>query len=156
MSNFAIKISGDTESFYPLYDNGRSLFYQDSESLVKMKCADPILYCNSFGPIGTQWDALNDMLSKNPLLRESINLDISDEAINTVLQRANFTGYRYEGAKVWIRKSIDALKELILKLDAPEQCKNRPSLNDQIESASICSDASHSAPEQEILDTPHR
>ena len=27
LSNIAIKISGAGESFYPLYDNGRSLFY---------------------------------------------------------------------------------------------------------------------------------
>ena len=32
LSNFAIKINSKTrqESFYPLYDNGRSLFYQDT------------------------------------------------------------------------------------------------------------------------------
>ena len=29
LSNMAIKISATGESFYPLYDNGRSLFYED-------------------------------------------------------------------------------------------------------------------------------
>lgn len=117
LSNFAIKISGDVETFYPLYDNGRSLFFEDTEKLVEEKCSNPIFYCNSFGPVGTQWDALNDMLLKNPSLIKTVNLEISDEDIDFILKSANITGYRYDGAKVWIRKSIETLKELTLSID---------------------------------------
>lgn len=150
-SNYAIKISGDKETFYPLYDNGRSLFFEDTEDIVKMKCTNPIVCCNSFGRIGSQWDALTDLLTLNPSLGKTVNLDISDKEISDVLQEANITGYRCEGAKVWIRKSIDSLKELILRLEAQKEQKdetkagenpshnqkdNKSPLDDQIEAAS--------------------
>ena len=32
LSNMAIKIGSGGESFYALYDNGRSLFYEDTEN----------------------------------------------------------------------------------------------------------------------------
>ena len=117
LSNFAIKLSGNRESFYPLYDNGRSLFFEDSENLVKMKCASPIENCNTFGQKGTQWDALADLLAMDASLGKTVNLDISDIEIDDILQKANIMGYRYDGAKVWIRKSIDSLKKLILKFE---------------------------------------
>jgi hypothetical protein len=40
LSNMAVKISGNTESFYPLYDNGRSLFYEDTEETVSKAIKD--------------------------------------------------------------------------------------------------------------------
>ena len=149
LSNFAIKISGDYESFYPLYDNGRSLFFEDSEDLVKMKCTNPIVHCNSFGRIGSQWDALNDLLTIDASLGKTVNLDISDTEIDNILKKANIMGYRYEGAKIWIRKSIDSLKELFLKFevqrdeskdidknqDVQENRNNKVPLTHQIQSA---------------------
>lgn len=33
LSNIAVLVTEGGESFYPLYDNGRSLFYEDTESL---------------------------------------------------------------------------------------------------------------------------
>jgi len=114
LSNFAIKISGNTESFYPLYDNGNSLFYLDPEDLVQEKCSDPILYCNTLGPIGTQWDALTDLLAKNPRLINTVNLDINDTEISAILKEANFKDYRHDGAKEWIRKTLDLVKEQFL------------------------------------------
>ena len=35
LSNIAIEIGEGCESFYPLYDNGRSLFYEDTEETVQ-------------------------------------------------------------------------------------------------------------------------
>ena len=55
LSNFAIKISG-AESFYPLYDNGRSLFYEDTEEMVSQAVSDPVMYATTFGYSGTYWD----------------------------------------------------------------------------------------------------
>lgn len=142
-SNYAVKISGDRETFYPLYDNGRSLFYEDTEDMVKMKCVDPTVYCNGFGLVGSQWDALFDLLTQNPSLGKTVNLDISDDEIANILQTANITGYRCVGAKIWIRKSIDSLKELILQLEA----QKRDKVNDQAQEKS--------ADIEEAIDTPH-
>lgn len=136
LSNFAIKISGDSESFYPLYDNGRSLFYQDTEDMVRLKCSNPIEFCNTFGLNGSQWDALSDLLTLNPTLGNSVNLDISDGEIADILQNANIKGYRLEGAKIWIRKSIDALKELFIEIEEHKDRVSKPPLDVQIESAS--------------------
>lgn len=126
LSNYAVKISGEEEMFYLLYDNGRSLFFQDSEALVAKKCTDPVLYCNSFGPVGTQWDALTDMLKRNPGLASAVNLEMSDGEIEEILRKAKITGYRLDGAKVWIRKSIDCLKELLLEYQMKEISKDGP------------------------------
>lgn len=43
LSNFAVKINPETriETFYPLYDNGRSLFYQDNEKNITNNWKDP-------------------------------------------------------------------------------------------------------------------
>ena len=38
LSSIAIKINQDGESFYPLYDNGRSLFYEDNENTATRAC----------------------------------------------------------------------------------------------------------------------
>ena len=114
LSNYGIKISGDNESFYPLYDNGNSLFFEDDEELVKLKCDDPIMHCCSFGPVGTQWDALNHLIERNPELINSVNLNISCEEIEEILNKAQITGYRYDGAKTWIQKSILTIKESFL------------------------------------------
>ncbi len=43
LSNFAVKLNHTDESFYPLYDNGRSLFYQDKEVFIHSCVEDPIL-----------------------------------------------------------------------------------------------------------------
>ena len=41
LSNIAIKITAKGESFYPLYDNGRSLFYEDTGEMVQKAVSDP-------------------------------------------------------------------------------------------------------------------
>ena len=44
LSNIAIKVNREGEIFYPLYDNGRSLFYEDTEEMVKAACENVELY----------------------------------------------------------------------------------------------------------------
>ena len=44
LSNMAIKINNEGESFYPLYDNGRSLFYEDTEEMVKQSICSASSY----------------------------------------------------------------------------------------------------------------
>jgi hypothetical protein len=113
LSNIAIKIMEDGEAFYPLFDNGRSLFYEDREDLVVKAAADPLLYVTTFGPAGTYYDALTD-IAKDPDVKISrlVNLNISAEETRSLLEAAGFEGYRFDGAAAWIEKTLAILKAL--------------------------------------------
>ncbi len=81
LSNFAIKIDCRTrkESFYPLYDNGRSLFYQDNEKTIRESYKNPEIYSTAFGAVGTYYDSVSDILSANPQALSLIDLSITDD-----------------------------------------------------------------------------
>ena len=112
LSNIAIKVNREGESFYPLYDNGRSLFYEDTEEMVKAACENVELYASSFGYSGTYFDYLRDIAAEGCDFSKLICLDITDEEIKEILLTAKFSGYRLEGAKLWIRGAIEAIKKL--------------------------------------------
>lgn len=112
LSNIAIKVNREGESFYPLYDNGRSLFYEDTEEMVKAACENVELYASSFGYSGTYFDYLRDIAAEGCDFSKLICLDITDKEIEEILLTAKFNGYRLEGAKLWIRRAIEAIKEL--------------------------------------------
>jgi len=44
------------EPFFPLYDNGRSLFYEDTEDMVLAAVEDPSAYATTFVYVGTYRD----------------------------------------------------------------------------------------------------
>ena len=111
LSNFAIKISGN-ESFYPLYDNGRSLFYEDTEEMVRQAVDDPELYATAFGYSGTYWDYVCEIANERNGLQGLINLEITESDIADILKEAGFTGYRFDGASAWIIKTIDMIKAI--------------------------------------------
>jgi len=112
LSNIAIKISAGGESFYPLYDNGRSLFYEDTEDLTRQAAADPALYATSFGYTGSYWDSAQEIARERGGLEGLLDLRISESEIAAILDEAGFTGYRLDGAKAWIRKAVDMLTRL--------------------------------------------
>ena len=112
LSNVAIKISGGVESFYPLYDNGRSLFYEDTEDMVHAAIANPSAYATSFGFAGTYWDYVREIAAEPGSISKLINLNISKSNISAILREAGFTGYRYDGAFQWIEKAMSILRSL--------------------------------------------
>lgn len=113
LSNMAIKVSSDgSECFYPLYDNGRSLFYEDTEETVRDACDNVELYATNFGYSGTYYDYLCDIAAEGVDFSELVDLSISDDEIVEILNEAGFTGYRFDGAKEWIRKTIEIVKGL--------------------------------------------
>lgn len=112
LSNIAIKMNRYGESFYPLYDNGRSLFYEDTEELVNKACENVELYTTSFGYSGTYYDYLKDIANEGIKLSSLVNLDITEQEIEQILLESNFKGYRLHGAKKWIQKTIDIVKNL--------------------------------------------
>lgn len=112
LSNMAIKISGQQETFYPLYDNGRSLFYEDTEQTVLLAVDDPIKYATGFGVSGSYWDYVMGIAKQRKGLEGLINLEISKEEITEILEISEFTGYRLTGALEWITKTMQMVREL--------------------------------------------
>lgn len=112
LSNMAIKISDKGESFYPLYDNGRSLFYEDTEEMVSKAILNPINYATSFGYSGTYYDYVEEIAKERGNLKGLINLDISKDDIVDILKAAEFKGYRFDGALEWIIKTLEIVREL--------------------------------------------
>jgi hypothetical protein len=112
LSNMAIKISGGRESFYSLYDNGRSLFYEDTEAMVRDAVSDPARYATCFGYSGTYWDYVMEISRERGGLAGLINLNVSESDIRDILTEAGFVGYRFDGALEWILKSLDMVRRV--------------------------------------------
>ena len=112
LSNIAIKVSDGTESFYPLYDNGRSFFYEDTEEMVHTAITEPSTYATAFGYAGTYWDYVQEIAAEPGKFSELINLNIAENEIAAILRKAGFVGYRYDGALQWITKSIEMIRAL--------------------------------------------
>ena len=112
LSNMAIKIGSDGESFYALYDNGRSLFYEDTEEMVRDAVSDPAGYATSFGYSGTYWDYVKEIHQERGGLDGLVNSHIAEADVKAILTDAGFTGYRLSGAKEWILKALDMVKGL--------------------------------------------
>lgn len=115
LSNIAVKISPDDssgESFYPLYDNGRCLFYEDTEETVKRACRDIRAFASSFGQEGSYYDHVKNLSEMGISFPRIMDLDIDRKQILAILEAAGFTGYRLRGAEKWITKCIGILKQL--------------------------------------------
>ena len=111
LSNMAIKMNFREETFYPLYDNGRSLFYEDTEEMVKKAVEDPKTYATSFGFSGTYWDHAQEIIRQRGDRKDLLNLHVSEGDVADILKEAGFTGYRYEGAQTWIIKTLAMLHQ---------------------------------------------
>jgi len=112
LSNIAIKMGAGGETFYPLYDNGRSLFYEDTEARVAESVATPEKYATTFGFAGTYWDYAKEIAAERGSLRGLVNLDISEGDAHAILREAGFAGYRLAGATTWVAKTIQMLRDL--------------------------------------------
>ncbi|MCL2819587.1 MAG: helix-turn-helix domain-containing protein [Oscillospiraceae bacterium] len=113
LSNIAIKLTKNGEYFYPLYDNGRSLFYEDTEEMVQRAIADPATHVTTFGYSGTYLDYVREIAKEYGSLDSLLNLNISESDVSAILKEANFTGYRLDGALVWIMKSLSIVSGLL-------------------------------------------
>lgn len=100
------------ESFYPLYDNGRSLFYEDTEDMVQAAIDDIEGHATTFGYSGTYWDYITDIAKERKDIKELIDLSVTRDEAAAILRDAGFTGYRFDGALMWITKAVDMIKAL--------------------------------------------
>ena len=112
LSNIAIKMSGKTESFYPLYDNGRSLFYEDTEEMVSQVVSNPAKHATGFGYSGTYWDYVQEIAEERNGLKGLISFTVTETKITDIIIEAGFKGYRFDGALEWIIKTLEMLRKL--------------------------------------------
>jgi excisionase family DNA binding protein len=112
LSNIAIKVSAGGESFYPLYDNGRSLFYEDTEEMARQAADDPEKHATTFGYSGTYWDYVKEIATERADIKALLNLDITRTEVADILKNSGFTGYRFDGALEWIVKTVDMIRAL--------------------------------------------
>ena len=115
LSNIAVKISPASdgtlkESFYPLYDNGRSLFYEDTEETALNAAKDVRKYATAFGPSGSYYDHAADLAGMGIDFSRIMDLGIKKDAITEVLASSGFSGYRLKAAAEWISECIKILK----------------------------------------------
>ena len=112
LSNMAVKMSSGGESFYALYDNGRSLFCEDTEEMVRSAVSDPVKYATSFGYSGTYWDYAKEIASERGGIDGLIDLNVTEGDVKALLTDAGFAGYRLDGAKEWILKALELVSGL--------------------------------------------
>lgn len=103
-----IAVYNNKSKFYPIYDNGRSLFFEDREDFMQMAISDPILYSTSFGDIGTYYDIVQSI--PNP--SKYLNLNISLQDIKSAVNLRTVPHERQELLVEWICKTIGILKSL--------------------------------------------
>lgn len=60
----------------------------------------------------TKYDYLKDIANEGIKLSSLVNLDITEQEIEQILLESNFKGYRLSGAKKWIQKTIDIVRNL--------------------------------------------
>lgn len=112
LSNVAVKIGKDGESFYPLYDNGRSLFFEDTKETADKAPLDIKGFATSFGPSGSYYDYITEIAETGVDFSRLLNLKIKEKEIEKILKDVGFTDYRLDAAKAWITNTIKFLREL--------------------------------------------
>lgn len=112
LSNMALKITAQGESFYPLYDNGRSLFYEDTEETVRRAAEDPAAFATTFGTSGTYWNHVQDIAARGVDLGNLVNLNINERTVEALLREAGFKTYRLPGAREWILRTLEMVRNL--------------------------------------------
>lgn len=117
LSNFSIKVAHEYESFYDLYDNGRSLCCEESSKSVKQLLQGNYLEDKTFGLVGTYQDIVNDILKENTDNAKLLNLNITDNQIYNILNNAGFDDFRIDANITIIRKAIIYIEEKVEELE---------------------------------------
>jgi hypothetical protein len=112
LSNVAVKISGEKETFYPLYDNGRSLFYEDTPETAEKAAADIKTFSTGFGPSGTYYDILREISESGVDFKRLVKLGFTKTEVKTILKDAGFEDYRLKAAADWIMGAAKILKNM--------------------------------------------
>jgi len=99
--NFAVKTDDKgVSSLYPLYDNGRSLFWNADETRVERHIQS------------IRIPDVVEKIAKHKKISSLVNLDINQRELANILSKSGFTGYKLDGCLKWITGTIDMLKNI--------------------------------------------
>lgn len=108
-SNIAVVYTEDSNRYlYPLYDNGRSLFFEDTESFIKEAVKNVPLYATSFGEVGSYYDCVQEI--PNPT--QYINTEVTKEEIEKCFEGMELPEYKVNGCVEWMMQCIEIIKSL--------------------------------------------
>ena len=100
----------ELERFYPLYDNGRSLFYEDTGDTVNRALRDVPGFATSFGPKGTYLNHIETIKSMGVDYSKLLNLkSLTTKNVKSILKQSGFKDYRLDGSIEWIVKCKEYL-----------------------------------------------
>lgn len=111
LSNIAMITKGTLTCMYPLYDNGRSLFFDEPKEIVEQAVTDIIGYSTTFGEVGTYYDVVEE-IAKTESIGNLINLNVGEKDILQALKDSGFKDYRLEGNFKWITGALNILRKL--------------------------------------------
>lgn len=111
LSNIAILFNQAGTSFYSLYDNGRSLFHEETDKFISEAIDNIELYSSEFGPVGTYFDYVQD-IGKEIAIKKLVNLNITKDAIYKAYSKAGLQGYKLDGAVEWTYRALQILKTM--------------------------------------------
>ena len=111
LSNLAVKIHNSTTTMYLLYDNGRSLFYEDKEDFMQKAINNIELYSSEFGPVGTYLDHIKDFASEVDI-GKLIDLKVTRNSIYSAYRQSEIPSEKLEYATEWSFKCVQLLSKL--------------------------------------------
>jgi len=83
-------------NLYPLYDNGRSLFWNENETAIIEKAVKNI-----------KIPADIEKIAQNKKISSLVNLNINQREISNILYKSGFTDYKLDGCLKWILGATD-------------------------------------------------
>lgn len=107
-SNIAVVDKDGIDYFYPLYDNGRSLFFEDREEFIAKAVENIEIYSTSFGEIGTYFDYVQQI----PHIAKLINLEITEEDVSRCFENTGLPMLKVYLIVKWIMQCINHLRGL--------------------------------------------
>lgn len=112
LSNYAFLIQDNRKlEAYPLYDNGRCLFYDQDEEFIEEAVENISMYSNSFGLVGSHYDLILDLLeNKNEIFSEWTELKSLDYTdVFKIFEGLNIPDNRVKLCSKWIMECINIL-----------------------------------------------
>lgn len=108
-SNIAVVYTEDAGRYlYPLYDNGRSLFFEDTETFIKEAVKHVEMYATSFGEIGTYYDCVKQI----PSPAQYVNTEVTEQEVVSCFDGLNLAQYKVAGCVEWIMECLKIIKAL--------------------------------------------
>ena len=108
-SNMAVIYTEESKRYlYPLYDNGRSLFFEDTEAFIKEATENIELYATSFGEVGTYYDCVKEI----PHPTQYINTNVTEPQIRACFEGLELPEYKVNGCVKWIMGCLNIINTI--------------------------------------------